>query len=85
MAAVAVGTEVEYHSEYGDVPATVVEYVEGREGGDYRIAGFWNTKAKEAGQGDVFSVQAVVGGEPGAFELYPASGAKKPHHHPHHK
>lgn len=65
--AVKVGEAVIYHSEHGDVPAVVVEYVEGRESGDYRIGGFWNTAGKDAGQGDVFNVRSVVGGEQGAF------------------
>lgn len=67
MSAVAVGHHGIYHSEHGDVPCTVIEYVEGRESGDYRIAGFWNTAAVEAHQGDTFNVRSVVGGEQGAF------------------
>lgn len=67
MAAIKVGHKGTYHSEHGDVPCWVVEYEEGRDEGDYRVAGFWNTKAKQAGQGDTFSVRSVYGTERGAF------------------
>ena len=69
MEAIKVGATGIYHSEHGDVPCTVIEYDEGKPGGDYRIAGFWNTKGKEAGQGDVFNVYSVVGEEQGAFSV----------------
>jgi hypothetical protein len=60
MAAVSVGAKVTYHSENGDWVAWVVEYVEGREEGDYRVAGF-----DKAGQ--LFTRRSVVGKEQGAF------------------
>lgn len=69
MPAITVGHKGTYHSEHGDVPCWVVEYDEGREGGDYLIAGFWNSAAKAAGQGDTFSLHSVVGHEQGAFSI----------------
>lgn len=67
MAAVTVGHKGIHHSEHGDVPCWVVEYDEGREGGDYLIAGFWNEAGRTAGGGDTFSRRSVVGSEQGAF------------------
>jgi len=69
MGAIPVGTQGTYHSEHGDVPCWVVEYVADRPGGDYRVAGFWNSVAQEAGQGEVFSLQTVFGEEQGAFSV----------------
>lgn len=69
MGAIEVGTVVIWHSDYGDVPAWVIEYEEGRPEGDYRIAGFTNTAMKEAGAGVVFNVRSVFGEEHGAFSV----------------
>jgi hypothetical protein len=67
MAAIKVGHQVVYHSEHGDVPAWVIEYDEGHAAGDYRIGGFSNQAALDAGQGPYFNTRSVFGEEQGAF------------------
>jgi hypothetical protein len=64
---IAKGTQVLYHSEHGDFPAWVVEYVAGRDEGDHFVAGWTTPEAQKAGQGPYFADWSVVGHEHGAF------------------
>lgn len=68
--AIKVGSEAKFHSEFGDLLATVVEYEEGREHGDYYLAVLANAKSQASqqfGNGPVFNIWTVVGDELGAF------------------
>lgn len=70
MSAFPVGKKVKYEYEKGKfVPAWVVEYVEGKPEGDYRLGGFTNSDQKELGAGDVFNVWSVYGDGQGAFTV----------------
>lgn len=68
MPAIEVGTRIVYHDESGEAFGEVVEYVEGREHGDYLIAGFSNEKLFHE-QGPVWRFWTVFGEEQGAFSV----------------
>lgn len=70
--AIEVGTQVLFHSGHGDLLATVVEYEEGKENGDYYLLVAATSKSQasqEWGNGPVFNTWSVFGEERGAFSV----------------
>jgi len=70
--AIEVGTSVKFHSGYGDLLATVVEYEAEKPEGDYYLAVLADSKSQESGEwgnAPVFNIWSVVGEERGAFSV----------------
>lgn len=69
MSDLDVGKDGTFHSEHGDVPCQVIEYVAGKDAGDHRIAGFTNTAMQDAGAGPTFNHFSQVGSKEGQFTV----------------